>query len=576
MNNPRRATMFHFLAVVTIAYAALQGVRLSWVTDDAYISFRYAQNLLAGKGLVFNLGERVEGYSNFLWTLWCALGMRLGFEPESWSTAWGILSYLATLGLLCRFTYIRTGRSALIALPVAAMAGALHHDWSIFASSGLETSAFTFLAVAGYYLLVRRDDPRCLMGAGLIFALTALTRADGLLFGILGGLFVIATGKPRGRALLAYGVPLAGIVIPYVVWKISYYGDLFPNTYYAKSIHLDWYSQGWIYLKLYFQKYWVLLVGLTLAASALLRPGADERALDVDDSPRRLWRRATLLAALFAVGYSWHVARVGGDFMYARLLIPATPFYLLLLELGLEAWLSRPLLWLTASAGALIGIGASPYPFSGQGWIHGIIHEREFYPPERMQRTREFGKRLHHYFQGLPIRMAFTGGQAVLAYHSQAPVAIETATGLTDSLIAHQPITRRGRVGHEKKTPFLYLITDRKAHLWMYSSGLLADSLAAYIPVVRLRLDTLTVAVLHWDPPVMRELERRGAVVENFLGTLDLYIRHMAASPDAEVRTVYEKTKRFYFDFFPDSAREGAFQTRLGMPPIAGAEPGPK
>src|SRR5687767_1173883 len=83
---------------------------------------------------------------------WCALGMRLGFEPESWSTAWGILSYLATLGLLCRFTYIRTGRSAFIALPVAAMAGALHHDWSIFASSGLETSAFTFLAVAGYYL----------------------------------------------------------------------------------------------------------------------------------------------------------------------------------------------------------------------------------------------------------------------------------------------------------------------------------------------------------------------------------------------------------------------------------------
>src|SRR5687767_1173882 len=52
MNNPRRATVFHFLAVVTIAYAALQGVRLSWVTDDAYISFRYAQNLLAGKGLV--------------------------------------------------------------------------------------------------------------------------------------------------------------------------------------------------------------------------------------------------------------------------------------------------------------------------------------------------------------------------------------------------------------------------------------------------------------------------------------------------------------------------------------------
>src|SRR5262245_10458405 len=49
-----------------------------WVCDDAFISFRYADNLVHGLGLVFNAGERVEGFTNFLWTLWIALGMRLG------------------------------------------------------------------------------------------------------------------------------------------------------------------------------------------------------------------------------------------------------------------------------------------------------------------------------------------------------------------------------------------------------------------------------------------------------------------------------------------------------------------
>jgi hypothetical protein len=40
-----------------------------WGLDDAYISYRYAQNLAQGNGLVFNRGERVEGYSNFLHVL---------------------------------------------------------------------------------------------------------------------------------------------------------------------------------------------------------------------------------------------------------------------------------------------------------------------------------------------------------------------------------------------------------------------------------------------------------------------------------------------------------------------------
>src|SRR5262245_5079445 len=54
-----------------------------FLTDDAFISFRYARNFSAGAGLVFNPGfERVEGYSNFLWVLILAAGNRLGWAPH--------------------------------------------------------------------------------------------------------------------------------------------------------------------------------------------------------------------------------------------------------------------------------------------------------------------------------------------------------------------------------------------------------------------------------------------------------------------------------------------------------------
>src|SRR5436189_992982 len=67
-----------------------------WMDDDAFISFRYAQNLAEGNGLVFNPGERVEGYTNFLWVLLLAAGDVLGAAPDVAAHGW---SLLATVGL---------------------------------------------------------------------------------------------------------------------------------------------------------------------------------------------------------------------------------------------------------------------------------------------------------------------------------------------------------------------------------------------------------------------------------------------------------------------------------------------
>jgi len=48
--------------------------------DDAYITLRYSRNLMLGNGPVFNMGEHVEGYSNFIWMVVLALLGKLGIS----------------------------------------------------------------------------------------------------------------------------------------------------------------------------------------------------------------------------------------------------------------------------------------------------------------------------------------------------------------------------------------------------------------------------------------------------------------------------------------------------------------
>ena len=85
---------------------------LRFVQDDAFISFRYAHNLVLGEGLVWNPGERVEGYSNFLWTLAIAAGLGAGIEPVGFSYGLGLIclaaSLLFTYSLGQRLTGIRS------------------------------------------------------------------------------------------------------------------------------------------------------------------------------------------------------------------------------------------------------------------------------------------------------------------------------------------------------------------------------------------------------------------------------------------------------------------------------------
>src|SRR5512145_2670860 len=91
-------------ALVASVVLLVHGLAISFTNDDAFISFRYARSWAEGNGLVFNVGERVEGYTNFLWRLLIGILMRSGAEPLLSSRVMGFLASVGTLVLAARLS----------------------------------------------------------------------------------------------------------------------------------------------------------------------------------------------------------------------------------------------------------------------------------------------------------------------------------------------------------------------------------------------------------------------------------------------------------------------------------------
>jgi len=565
----RAAWVAAAVLLLALAWAGWSAAALWWTTDDAFISFRYARNLVEGNGLVFNPGERVEGYTNPLWTLWAASGLRLGFSAENWSNAWGLAAYLGSVALL-GLSFIAPGGARPRAgrlLPLAAIGAALHQQWQAFAVSGLETAAFTFLLLAGYLALARQGErPWLAPIGGLLFALATMTRHDGLLPAAVAGLYLLAFAERRWRSSLLFGLGFAALWLPFTAWRISYYGDFFPNTYYAKSGNLAWYGQGLRYLQLYLERYWALALGpLLLAVAAVLRRSRPmlERLAATAGEGRQL-----VLAGALALSYVFYVVRVGGDFMFARFLIPATPFLLILFEAGWHSVMPRrPLLRDGLAVAALVTIVLMPVPVRGSEFRYGVANEREYYNDEKVAALDRSGEILGRFFDGLPVRVAFYGDEARVVYKARFHWAVEASAALNDPVVARQPLERRGRVGHEKVPSAERLIEELRAHFTFSKvpAGILR--LNRKIPRVYVHFgEDVWGQVLHWDPALMAELRARGASFGDFPAGLDRYIARLDELPTREVAGQYEKIRRFYFDPVGDPVREAAFRERLGRP----------
>ncbi len=206
--------------------------------DDAMISMRYARNLAHGAGLRWNPGlPPVEGYTNFLWTLWMALLQLLPLSQRSVS-AWVSLSsaamLVANLWLVRGLVVGAGGRtpSAVFAVVFCAVSYPIVF-WSL---RGLEVGLLAFLVDAAILLAWRAEDtpdthPQWPLA--VVLSAMVLVRDDALVPATIVLAYLTSVARTRRAAMVA-AIAVVGALVGHVCFRIAYYGAALPNTYYLK------------------------------------------------------------------------------------------------------------------------------------------------------------------------------------------------------------------------------------------------------------------------------------------------------------------------------------------------------
>jgi tetratricopeptide (TPR) repeat protein len=470
----RRISIGLVAVIVLCGLFVTQANQFQFTQDDAYISLRYARNLVEGNGLVFNPGERVEGYSNFSWTLLLALFLKLGAPAVQTSIWLGVLFGTGAVFFAARLAKALEGRWGPASVASAALVAA-NPAFALWSTGGLETALFAFLVTAGLERGFAPDvSPRGRLAAPLLLCLAALTRPDGPL--LFAAWFLIRTldtlvlsgpaADPRGRSGLARDALLfVGPLLPYAVWKLAYYGDLLPNTYYAKAgVSPAYVSRGMKYAGDYFRAYGAWGIAPVASLLSLARGG---------------WRsvEARLLAVWLT--YAVYVIGIGGDVLYEhRFWLPVLPIGSVLVARGisratewLAARLHRPKSW----AGAVSVVAALALAGHGLSTNWSVVQDR---------RSRETNFVLNMTQTGQWLKANLTPGSTVaittigaISYYSELNVI--DMLGLTDPEIARSPQMIEGLTDTWREIKYnAESILRRRPDVILFSTGVRPSSAA--------------------------------------------------------------------------------------------------
>ena len=493
MGTIERGTYVAVLLGVLVA-----GWARRWTSDDAFINFRVVENILAGHGPVFSVGERTEVATSPAWLLlltvaeWVVPG-----RSAAWisvvlglvGTTTGVL--LAMLGARLLFS----GVVSRISVPLGAVVFlALPPTWD-FTTSGLETGlSFAWLGASFWGLArwMRSASPvagRPPLWLYVLLGLGPLVRPD---FALVAGILLLwltgaAGGAWRSRLL---GLAAAAVLpVAYQVLRMGFYGLLVPNTAVAKESGRPLWDRGTDYLVDLVAPHLLWIPGLLLVAMLAVL------------SPSLAWRRRewTLVGAVVvaAVVHALYVVRVGGDFMHARLLMPS--LFLLLCPFAVvplpraRAWVGGAVL---AAAGvwAVLSAAVLRTDYEGSVSAEGIADERGFYAglagvANPVTIEDHGGAGVANYVaqvnqlaadgedlivvQVVNVRpdtelevsapssggVVFTVGNAgFYGYASDLDVFVLDSFGLTDPVNSHIEAGPPGRPGHEKVYPAWYVL----------------------------------------------------------------------------------------------------------------------
>jgi arabinofuranosyltransferase len=229
------------LVALALAARIVPGAR---TIDDAYITFRYARNLAAGQGPVFNAGQRVLGTTTPLYMgLLSLVSLPFGAERAPYPEIASAVNAAADGATCVLLVFV----GAVLGFPGAGWAAAL--AWAVspmsvtFAVGGLETSVYILLLVGIFYFRLQGR----LLWLGVASGLALLARPDALLFlGLIWVDLTLSAGFRSGRraafrAAVLPAIPLLILTLPWFLFAAGYYGSPLPHSMFAKVLayHLN-------------------------------------------------------------------------------------------------------------------------------------------------------------------------------------------------------------------------------------------------------------------------------------------------------------------------------------------------
>ena len=441
-----------YLYSVTAFFAVLM-IRTAWLSDDAYISFRSAYNLITGHGLTWNPAERVQAFTNPLWTMIFSAFLAVNHDAYYSGLALGMLVSTAVFYLFMRFA-----GSKKTGMLLAASALIFSKAFIDFSTSGLETPLSNLIFVLFFMLYVSEGmSARKVFYLSLTAAAGCLNRLDASLlyvFPLLQAMTELGWARAAAPVLLGF--------TPLVFWEafsLIYYGFPFPNTFYAK-LNMNWsvsafIRQGFNYLvnSLKWDPATIPLIAAGIAGAVV-------------SGNRKLF-----MAAAGITAYLLYILRIGGDFMSGRFLVlPFTASVLVLLSKDLDKYgrLRIALAVIAALAGmsgkyspVFSGASCTPHHFD-TGWV---TDERAFYyhnsgllravnyPGEMPAgRVAELGRELRSGKVSVYDRTLVYGKIGYLGYLAGPDIFIVDNFALSDAFLSK--LTSKDKdlyIGHEER-----------------------------------------------------------------------------------------------------------------------------
>lgn len=351
------------------ATTVVNGERTFTLFDDAMVSMRYAHNLARGNGLVWNAGQPgVEGYTNFLWTLWMAalhltgVPLRLLGLLVSVSGLAILAGNLAVIAAICRELAPERPSVERTALLLSATCYPLLY-WTL---RGMEVGLVAIVLSSATLFAIRftRGHDRAIAGLAVMSIIGVLTRTDVAvpLAVILGCTVWCAAGARRRVALFAPAAAVAALVVHTLI-RLRWYGEALPNTYALKLAGIslsDRVHRG------------VGVASMLLLVELLLPVGLV--AIGIVTARRGLRREITMLCGVVAacVAYAVYVGGDAWEWMRIpdRYVAPVLPLFFVVAGFGAahvaELGRSRRIRFLMGGAALLVAGAAiaqlAPFP----------------------------------------------------------------------------------------------------------------------------------------------------------------------------------------------------------------------